>query len=405
MRISTSMIYDMGSGKIADLQAAMLKTQQQISTGRRVLTPADDPIAAASAIGINQAISMNEQFATNRQNAKGALAQEESILQSMTSLLQSVKDAVVGAGNASMSDDQRRLYLAQLNSNYDELLGLANTRNANGEYIFAGFSTSTQPFSKSATGATYAGDQGQRMLQVASDRQLATSDSGTKIFESTLTGNGRFTTSAGTGNTGGGVIGIGSVVDTTQLNGSTYTLTFSIDPVTEETTYLVTEVPAPGTPATPQPFVSGEPIVINGMQVVIDGNPADGDTFGIAPSTAQSIFTTIADLIGALGEPMTGEANQARLTNSLAAINNHIDRTLDTVSSVRSSIGARLNEIDNLDSVGSDLAIQYADTLKTLVEIDPIEAYSLFTQQQYTLEAAQQSFIKITGLSLFNLLK
>src|SRR5690606_31708410 len=123
-----------------------------------------------------------------------------SILQSMNSLLQTVKDAVVGAGNGSMSDDQRRLYLAQLNSSYDELLGLANTRNANGEYIFAGFSTTTQPFSKTATGAAYVGDQGQRMLQVASDRQLSTSDSGTKIFESTLTGNGRFTTSANAGN-------------------------------------------------------------------------------------------------------------------------------------------------------------------------------------------------------------
>ena len=127
MRISTNMIYDMGSSKISDLQAAMLKTQQQISTNRRVLTPADDPIASASAIGINQAISMNEQFTTNRQNAKGALAQEESVLQSMTMLLQSVKDAVVGAGNASMNDEQRRMYLAQLNSSYDELLGQIHT--------------------------------------------------------------------------------------------------------------------------------------------------------------------------------------------------------------------------------------------------------------------------------------
>ena len=405
MRISTNMIYDMGSSKISDLQAAMLKTQQQISTNRRVLTPADDPIASASAIGINQAISMNEQFTTNRQNAKGALAQEESVLQSMTMLLQSVKDAVVGAGNASMNDEQRRMYLAQLNTNYDELLGLANTRNANGEYIFSGYSTSTQPFSKTDGGATYAGDQGQRMLQVSTDRQMSTSDSGNKVFESTLTGNGHFTTSAAATNAGGGVISLGSVVDRTQLNGSTYTLTFAIDPVTEETTYTVTEVPAPPVPATPQPFVSGEPIVINGMQISIEGKPADGDEFTIEPSKAQSIFATVANLIAAFDEPMSGEVGQARLTNALNAANNHLDRTLDTVSSIRGSIGSRLNEIENLDNVGSDLAIQYADTLKTLVEIDPVEAYSQFTQQQYTLEAAQQSFIKITGLSLFNLLR
>src|SRR5690606_33560082 len=108
MRISTNMIFEMGSSRISELRAEMAKTQQQISTNRRVLTPADDPIAAASAVGVNQAISMNDQFATNRNNAKNALSQEESVLQSVGDMLTSLKSVVVGAGNGSLSDDQRQ---------------------------------------------------------------------------------------------------------------------------------------------------------------------------------------------------------------------------------------------------------------------------------------------------------
>ena len=401
MRISTSMIFESGSSRLSDLQSQMMKTQQQISTNRRVLTPADDPIAAASAINLSQAISMNDQYTVNRKNATSTLSEQESVLSSVASLLQSVKDAVVGAGNASMSDEQRKLYLSQLNSNYEELIGLANTRDAKGDYIFSGYSTGAAPFSKTDTGAVYNGDQGQRMMQVAASRQLSTSNSGTQIFESTLTGNGRFTTGAAAANTGSGVIDIGSVYDNTMLNGGQYTLNFDVDPLTEEVTYTVTEMPA-GTTSAPQAYVSEQPIKINGMQFTIKGEPAAGDAFTVEPSKSQSIFTTIKDLITAINSPATGAVDQASLANALSIANNHIDRTLDTVSSVRSSIGSRLNEIENLDNTGSDLKLQYTQTLSDLQDIDLVEAYSRFTQQQYTLQAAQQSYIKLTGLSLFN---
>ena len=143
MRISTNTIFEMGSGKISDLQTAMFKTQQQISTGMRILSPADDPVAAASALGVGQAISINAQFATNRSNAKSALSEEESVLQSVTTMLQSIKTSIVAAGNASMDDTQRQAFVTQLRNNYEELMGLANTRGATGDYIFGGYQVSS----------------------------------------------------------------------------------------------------------------------------------------------------------------------------------------------------------------------------------------------------------------------
>ncbi len=406
MRISTNMIFEMGSSKIGDLRAEMMKTQQQISSNTRVLTPADDPIAAASAVGVNQAMSMNGQFAANRNNAKNALGQEDSIMQGVTDMLTALKSVVVGAGNGSLSNDQRQTYLAQLNSNFDELVGLANTRDENGNYIFAGYQTNTQPFSKSSTGATYNGDQGQRMLQVGASRQMAVSDSGSDVFEGGLTGNGRFATSPGAGNTGSGIISTGSVKDLTQVNGHEYSVDFTVDVTTKVTTYTVTDNTTlpPTAVATNQPYKSGEAISFGGMEFAIEGEPANGDTFSVEPSTNQSVFTTFRNMIKALEQPATDADGQARLTNALNAANDNLDNSLQNISAVRSTIGSRLNEIDNLDSEGSSLQIQYTQNLTDLVGIDPVAAYSQFTQQQFTLNAAQQTFLKTAGLSLFDMM-
>ncbi len=403
MRISTNTMYEMGSRQISDLQSALVKTQQQVSSGMRILSPADDPVAAAAALGMDQALAINDQFALNRSNAKSALSEEESILQSVTSLLQSVKDVVVGAGNGALDDAQRKMYATQLSNNFDELMSLANSRDSSGNYVFAGYQTSVQPYTQSATGATYSGDQGQRMLQVGAARQMAVSDAGFSVFESGMTGNGRFVTAAGAANTGTGLISTGSVIDQTQLTGHDYAVTFSID-AAGVTTYLVTETPSPAIPATPQPYVSGQAISFGGMQFDIKGAPANGDTFSVQPSQKQSVFTVITDLLATISTTSVGAQGQTRLANGLAAANNSIANALDNVSTVRTTIGTRLKEIDNLDSAGSDLKVKYTQTLKDLQEIDPVEAYSSFTQQQYTLEAARQSFIKISGLSLFSML-
>lgn len=407
MRISTSMMFDMGISRLTDLQSNIVKTQQQISTGRRVLTPSDDPVAAAAALGVSQAISMNDQYAVNRNNAKSALSEEESNLADVVTQLQSVKTMIVGAGNGALDDTQRQDYVAQLKSTYDQLLSTANTKDSLGNYIFSGYQTATQPFTKTATGtATYNGDQGQRLLQVAPSRQMSISDSGLAVFETNPVGNTKFVTAAGTANTGSGIISTGSVTDLSQLNGQTYTLTFSVNATTGATTYTyIDSSVAPPTPSAPQAYTSGQSITLGGTQFAITGKPADGDSFTVKPSTDQSIFTTLNDLINALSTTAVGSTNQTRLGNNLNTANNNIDNALGNIASVRASVGARLHEIDDLDSAGSDIGTQYTDKLGKLVNVDPIAAYSSLTQQQYTLQAAQQSFISISGLSLFNYLK
>jgi flagellar hook-associated protein 3 FlgL len=447
MRISTNTIFELGSSRISDLQAALVKTQQQLSTQRRVLTPADDPVASATALGVSQSLSMNEQFGLNRQTAKSFLGQEESVLHSVTDLLHNVKGLIVDAGNGAIEDEQRQYLAAQLRGHFDQLLGLANSRDGTGNYMFGGFNTASQPFSQTPTGAQYNGDQGQRLLQVGASRQLPINDTGNSVFEGIRTGNRTFVTSPSnkfdtsvsppvpvapaTVNSGSGIVGTGAVVDATKLTGHDYSVVFSVipsavpaTPQTPDTvSYAVKDnvtgrfwnsatstwdlalpAPVPGTvPAAPwSPYASGQAITIDGLQIDVTGKPGDGDAFGINPSRNQSLFTTLNDLLTTLSTGSIGAAGQARLTNGLNAANNNIDNALDNVLNVRAAIGTRLSELDVLDSGGEDLNVQYTESLRVLTEIDLAETYSSFAQQQMTLDAAQQSFLSITRLSLFD---
>lgn len=421
MRISTNTIFELGSTKISDLQSSLVKTQQQLSTQRRVLTPADDPVAAANILGLTQSISINEQFATNRQNAKNLLSQQESILQSVTTLLQDTKTLVVNAGNGAMEDQQRLFLAAELRGRFEELLGLANSRDGAGNFMFGGYQIDSQPFSQTPTGAQYNGDQGKRMLQIGASRQIALNDSGSSVFESIKTGNGRFLAAAAPANTGSGIIGTGAVVNGSALTSDDYSIEFTVTPPLvpfgpTTTTFTVrnndtgdymdasgawsTVVP----PALPPqlPYASGEAITVDGMQFDIKGAPANGDTFTLEPSQNQSVFETLNNLLTTLTAGSLGAAGQAKLTNGLSAANNNIDNALSNVLQVRASVGTRLKEIDVLDSTGDDLNIQYTEAINKLQEIDLAEAISNFTQQQMALEAAQKSFMQVSRLSLFN---
>jgi len=404
MRIATSTIFEAGVRQLGTLQSDMAKLQLQMSSNKRVVTPSDDPVAAARALEVTQSQSLNTQLATNRSNARSSLSQEEVALNSVTSLLQDVQDLVVSSGNASFTDADRASKATELEGRLADLLGLANSADGNGGFMFSGYKSATQPFNLNETGADYAGDQGQRMVQVGSTRSVPISDSGSAVFENNPTGNGRFQTGAVSTNKGAGIISSGTVTDVSQFNSHKYALDFKIAGDPAVTTYSVTDnsVDPPLAVQTDQPYKEGQSITFGGMSMDIKGVPADGDSFTVAPSQKQSVFTTITSLIKTLRTGAIGSAGKAALTNGLNQANDNIKSALDTVLTARSTIGSRLTELDSLDSTGTDLNIQYASTLSDLTDLDLVAAYSSFSQQQITLTAAQKSFTTMSGLSLFN---
>ncbi|MHB1085954.1 MAG: flagellar hook-associated protein FlgL [Thiobacillus sp.] len=298
MRISTQVLFESGAASLGELQTSLLKTQQQIAAGRRILTPADDPVASARALEVTQSQSVNTQYGLNRQTATAALTQVEGTLSGVTSLMQDVKIAVVAAGNTSLSDTERGYLATELQGRLDELLGLANTRDAQGNYMFSGYQSNTTAFVQTATGALYQGDSGIQLLQVDASRQMAVGNSGQTVFQ------------------GGG----------------------------------------------------------------------------------QDMFKTLTDLINLFQTP------GAPVPATLATLSGQVDLGLTNVLTVRASVGSRLQELDALNTTGSDRDLQYTQTLSSLQDLDYTKAITQLSQKQLTLEAAQQSFVKVSQLSLFNFL-
>lgn len=400
MRVSTQTIHETGTNLMLQNQGNLVKTQQQLSTGKRILTPSDDPIAAAQALNVTQAASLNKQFSVNRASASSSLGLEENVLKQVTSILQSVHNSAVYAGNSTLNDADKKILATELRGKFDSLVGLANTTDENGQFLFSGYQANTKPFVQTGLNVQYAGDQGQRMNQVGSARQLAVSDSGTDVFERIKDGNGIFSTAADALNTGTGIIDKGSVTVPTDLTGANYEINFTV--AAGVTTYDIVNVTTGSAVSSGNPYTSDSAISFDGVQLSITGDPANGDRFTVSPSSNQSIFETVSDLITALETPSSSQPASTRLSNSLNTALQNINNSLEHVLTKQSAIGARMNEIDSLESVGEDQSIQFEKLLSDLQNADLSKVISDFQRQQLYLQAAQQSYIKISGLSLFN---
>lgn len=413
MRISSSAIYDANVAALGQQQTNLLKTQQQVATGRRIQTASDDPVAAARAISVNQADAMNTQYGANRTALRHTLSLAESNLQSVTYLLQDVQVAAVNAGNGALSTIDRHTMATELSGKLQELIGFANSTDGVGNYLFSGFQSQTPPFADVAGVITYNGDDGQRLMQANASRQIASSDSGADVFMRVKNGNGTFVTQPGVrvaapvgANIGTGIISPGIVTDPAALEtGNSYTISFSVSAVTGATSYTVTGAPTALAPAMAGvAYVSGQAISFKGIQFDIQGAPADGDIFTVTPSANESIFKTVSDLIAALNAPVPTAAagGTTSLTNSLSRGLKNLDNALNNVLSIRSSLGLRLQEVKALQTAGDDLGLQFKETLSQLQDVDPYKAYSDLTQQNATLQASLKSFATVSSLSLFN---
>lgn len=398
MRISTSNVFDTNVSMLNQQQSNLLHTNQQVSSGKRMLTPGDDPIAASNVLNVSQADASNTQLTTNRNTAKSSIGLAEATLQSVTSLLQDVKTMAVQAGNGALSSADKQSIGTALQGRLEELIGLANSSDGSGNYLFSGYQGKTLPFVNTAMGVQYMGDDGQRMVKVSDARQMPTSDSGADIFMRIKSGNGKLVSEVSPTNTGAASISQGTVTNSASLTGSTYKLTFS-SPTTYDVTDNKGEIVSQG-----NSYDSGKAIELPGLQITIAGDPESGDSFTVSPSTNEGLFKTLSDLITALSttNPAGDAATAAQLSSRLDKAMSGIDQGLDRVLSVRAALGARLNELDSLQSTGEDMGLQYKQTLSTLQDLDYNKAISDLNRQTTSLQAAQKSFKQVAELTMFN---
>jgi len=409
MRISTNQIYNVANTSMLDAQSAINKTQQQISTGREVLTPADDPVAATKIMQLNQVLSEGKQFQKNIDLAENKLSLEEVGLQSITNLLQRVRELTVAAGNtATLSPAEYNSLAVEIDVRIDEALGLMNSQTANGEYVFAGFKGQDKPFvADGGGGFSYVGDEGQQKIQVSTGSTIAVSDSGKALFVDVTSSQSRISTSALSTNTSNPAITIdaGEVFDQDIYDDfypQDMLVTFSNGPAFN---YTITE-PTSGkiiVPATS--YTSGQNIEVNGARFRMVGTPVNGDGFRIDSSNTQSILSTMAELSKTFKDNDGSAASKAEMARVVANSLGNFDNAITNVSRVQAEIGARQNTLSSTKGQHMDADIFNQEVLSDLQDVDFSEAATRLQMQSFILQAAQQSFVKVSGLSLFNFLR
>jgi flagellar hook-associated protein 3 FlgL len=399
MRISTAGIHHAALTALLNQQSILSNTQNQIASGKRVQTPADDPVAAVHILELQRALSESDQFNSNADMAKNRLTLEEQALADATTLMQRVREQALQGNNATVDPASRRMLATEVRSRLKELVDIANRRDANGEYLFSGYASLTQPFAQTGSTITYFGDQGSRALQIGTDQRVVDGHSGTDAFMTVTEGNGVFVTNAAAGNTGSGVIAGGSMANPAQWVPGDYTLRFTSATGDYEIVDGAATVVATGT------YTANSTISFNGANINLTGMPAQNDSFTIERSRTEDMFTTLSDLAGTLESSTLTQGDLARFNSDMATALQQLDQVSDHLSSVRADVGTRLSTIDNAQDALADRKVELQSATSQLRDLDYAEAVSRMNQQLVGLQAAQASYSQIAQLSLFNYLR
>ena len=432
MRISSSLLSQIGLNTMLAQQKKLSDTQIQIATGRRILAPSDDPYGSARTLDLKESISMNEQYLYNSAQIQNRLGLEEGTVDGIENALQRVRELTINANNGSQTVETRRIIRSEIEQLLKQVVALSNTADANGEFLFSGYQGYTQPFESDGLGGfNYYGDDGQRFLKVGTSTTVAMSDSGTATFLEIKNGNGKFQTKDNPDNQGGGIIDPGTVSGVYVADN--YRISFlppNSNRLNEPVEYYVLDgsnniiEPSAQAGTSEADFIAGgfaaiqyeDGAVIQGLDklgvklnikgtpTAEAGPPLRQDSFTISPSNNQSMFSTIQNLINTLGMQQQGTADLSEFHNAMNRNIVDLDQSLGNLLDIRASIGARLNTLDKQVEINETFSLQLNTTLSEIQDLDYSEAVTRLNLQLVGLQAAQNAYTKVQGLSLFNFL-
>lgn len=398
MRISTANRYDATVDSLQRRQRDMAQAQAQMTNGKRINQPSDDPTGAARA---ERAYLSSQRIASSQRSvdaSRNAMVLAESALGQASEVLQSARETLVAAGNGSYSAAERAAQANQLGQLRSQLLALANQGNGGGGYLFGGQGATALPFLDTPDGVQAAATGGQSLLS-ATEQMPVTVDGGA-IWLSARSGNGVFVSGADAANTGSGWIDAGSVSTPGLITGARYSIDISDDAGTTRYTVL-RDGAAIG--LDDLPFREGAAIDIDGMALHIKGRPAAGDRFTIEPASPDlDPFYALDRAIAVLKDPAANAGQVAQAVNSGLR---DVDAVMGHLQAARARTGSELTRLDALDGRNQDRDLWAKSVQADAEDVDMVQAISTFQNQQTGYQAALQSYAMVQRLSLFDYVK
>ncbi len=397
-RISSSMMYDQSVFLMLSKQSKLNHLEQQLATGKKIVTAKDDPVASGAAVGMDRILAELEQLGANAGNAQNRLGLQENALTQAGELLQRVSDLSIQANNAALSADDRKAVANELKSIKEQILALSNTSDGSGRYLFGGAADGAAPFTLSNGSVIYNGDQNQRQVEVAPGTFIKDTLPGSEIFLRIRTGDGTVDGGAVAGNAGQAVLTDVSRDGSGSWDGSSYTLRFTA-PDTYEVVDTSNTVVGTGN------YASGEDIVFEGLRVRIEGTPAAGDEFSAGPAGTRDVFSTLDKLVQTLEMDTSTLAGRTAQQNALQASIRDVSRAAEALIDARAAGGAQLKSIDDAAALREANSVTLQTSLSQLRDLDYAEAIGQYKLEGAALQAAQTIFTQMQSMSLFNMIR
>ncbi len=400
MRLSTGHALERSLELIQLRQQALNESHERVSSGKRILRASDDPGATARA---ERALATSARADANQRGleaSRNAMLQAESTLGDASNLLQHARELIVQAGNPINTDAQRQTLASAIRDTRKQLLETANRGDGAGGFLFGGQGVAAPPFVDTVGGVQFRGTSGQ--ILTASGEPLPMTVDGDHTWLRANTGNGVFVTAPAAANSRGAWIDPGRVADPSALSGDDYAVVFTVTTAPPATSYAITQNGAP-TAITAAPYVAGRSISIDGMELVVNGVPADGDRFDITPSTpSMSVLDALESTAAQLG---AGLRSGAQVAQTVSMGLRDLDQGLNQLIAVRARLGETLGSIDGAEGRIAESKLLATTERSAAEDVDMAQAVSEFQNRQTSYDAALKAYSMVQRLSLFEYLR
>ncbi len=401
MRVSTQQFYFQNSQQLSNKQSDVNDQIKYLSSGKRVLTAKDDAVSYGTLAGYKDGLANIEKYQRNLTQAENRNSLQEVSFASAEDIMQQLKQLFIQANNGTLSDDSLKSLADLAKNNQAQMLDIANTQDESGDYIFSGYQIDVQPFSLQPDNSViYQGDSGVRELQIAKNVMVDINQAGDDVFEEVPNNIGDFSANYNT-NTSGISVNKAVIASPGSYDNVTNPPDYNFN-FTSATDLTVTDGGGAVVFNT-STYTAGQTIAFNGVEVQISGNPLPGDDFDLTPEEDISIFETIKNAIDWMNVGISS-ADPIQHSVDYDVILAQLDEALNHITGRRAESGVRLKLVENQVSNNLDAELYLSSGRSNIEDLDFAKAVATFEQSQVSLQAAQQSFVQIKNLSLFNYL-
>ncbi|MBY6186068.1 flagellar hook-associated protein FlgL [Marinobacter hydrocarbonoclasticus] len=402
MRIATNQFYHLNTTNLLRLQSDANRTLGHLSSGKKIHTAADDPVASIVLENLKQQGQQINQYKANINLANNRLSQQEGRLAEYETLTMNARDLLMQANDGALSDENKKALALDLKETREAILALANNQDESGNFLFGGYQTGAKPFAVDANGAVvYQGDSGRREAVVADGVSVPVNDTGDRVFMSIPNGSGDYRADyANATMTGEWFVEQANITNPAAHTPANFTIQFVDDGAGNVNVEVWDDATPPTNPVPSQPFDASVPLSFNGMEVQLSGTPEIGDSVTIGEQPEVDIFSSLQDAITMLETPagLVGEREQAQYAQIIADVGS----TLTHASVIRAETGNYLKSLDTYQTQHENLELVAASAQSNLEDLDYAKAITEFEKQSMAMNALSQTFGKVSGLTLFN---